>query len=131
MKKFFLSQFRYFILFWKRFLNFSGRSTRIEYWLGTVYYLFSLLIFAAFTNFENDLNVLIFLSYLALGSFGQLSNFIRRLRDVGVRRKRTFILFSILGLFVLFNLIIIFFYLIRPTDYLIKLERNKKKWKVW
>lgn len=91
--------------FWKGYLNFSGRSTRPEFWwvwlLNMV--VFFPVYYSLFTGLEFDnpiINIAIFSMYIILllvEFVPLLALIVRRLRDVGIHWAYIFIVFVPLG----------------------------------
>ena len=91
--------------FWKGYLNFSGRSTRPEFWWV---WLLNMVIFlpayySLFTGLEFDnpiINIALFSMYIILllvEFVPLLALIVRRLRDVGIHWAYIFIVFVPLG----------------------------------
>ncbi len=91
--------------FWKGYLNFSGRSTRPEFWW---IWLLNMVIFlpayySLFTGLEFDnpiINIAVFSMYIILllvEFVPLLALIVRRLRDVGIHWAYIFIVFVPLG----------------------------------
>ena len=91
--------------FWKGYLNFSGRSTRPEFWCV---WLLNMVIFfpvyySLFTGLEFDnpiINIALFSMYiifLLVEFVPLLALIVRRLRDVGIHWAYIFIVFVPLG----------------------------------
>ena len=91
--------------FWKGYLNFSGRSTRPEFWCV---WLLNMVIFfpvyySLFTGLEFDnpiINIALFSMYIILllvEFVPLLALIVRRLRDVGIHWAYIFIVFVPLG----------------------------------
>ena len=91
--------------FWKGYLNFSGRSTRPEFWwvwlLNMV--IFFPVYYSRFTGLEFDnpiINIALFSMYIILllvEFVPLLALIVRRLRDVGIHWAYIFIVFVPLG----------------------------------
>lgn len=91
--------------FWKGYLNFSGRSTRPEFWwvwlLNMV--IFLPVYYSLFTGLEFDnpiINIALFSMYIILllvEFIPLLALTVRRLRDVGIHWAYIFIVFVPLG----------------------------------
>jgi len=91
--------------FWKGYLNFSGRSTRPEFWwvwlLNMV--IFFPVYYSLFTGLEFDnpiINIALFSMYIILllvEFVPLLALIVRRLRDVGIHWAYIFIVFVPLG----------------------------------
>ena len=91
--------------FWKGYLNFSGRSTRPEFWwvwlLNMV--IFLPVYYSRFTGLEFDnpiINIALFSMYIILllvEFVPLLALIVRRLRDVGIHWAYIFIVFVPLG----------------------------------
>lgn len=91
--------------FWKGYLNFSGRSTRPEFWwvwlLNMV--VFFPVYYSLFTGLEFDnpiINIALFSMYIILllvEFVPLLALIVRRLRDVGIHWAYIFIVFVPLG----------------------------------
>ena len=91
--------------FWKGYLNFSGRSTRPEFWwvwlLNMV--IFFPVYYSLFTGLEFDnpiMNIAVFSMYIILllvEFVPLLALIVRRLRDVGIHWAYIFIVFVPLG----------------------------------
>ena len=91
--------------FWKGYLNFSGRSTRPEFWwvwlLNMV--IFFPVYYSLFTGLEFDnpiMNIALFSMYIILllvEFVPLLALIVRRLRDVGIHWAYIFIVFVPLG----------------------------------
>ena len=91
--------------FWKGYLNFSGRSTRPEFWwvwlLNMV--IFFPVYYSLFTGLEFDnpiINITLFSMYIILllvEFVPLLALIVRRLRDVGIHWAYIFIVFVPLG----------------------------------
>ena len=91
--------------FWKGYLNFSGRSTRPEFWwvwlLNMV--IFFPVYYSLFTGLEFDnpiINIALFSMYiifLLVEFVPLLALIVRRLRDVGIHWAYIFIVFVPLG----------------------------------
>lgn len=91
--------------FWKGYLNFSGRSTRPEFWwvwlLNMV--IFFPVYYSLFTGVEFDnpiINIALFSMYIILllvEFVPLLALIVRRLRDVGIHWAYIFIVFVPLG----------------------------------
>ena len=95
--------------FWKGYLNFSGRSTRPEFWCV---WLLNMVIFfpvyySLFTGLEFDnpiINIALFSMYIILllvEFVPLLALIVRRLRDVGIHWAYIFIVFVPLGVITL------------------------------
>ncbi len=71
-----------FVLGWQRSFDYSGRSSRPEYWW---FYLANLLVGVVFAllSVKSDFILKLFTVYAVAGIFPSLSIIIRRLRDAG------------------------------------------------
>lgn len=91
--------------FWKGYLNFSGRSTRPEFWCVwlLIMVIFFPVYYSLFTGLEFDnpiINIALFSMYIILllvEFVPLLALIVRRLRDVGIHWAYIFIVFVPLG----------------------------------
>lgn len=89
-----------FSMYWTRYFDFKGRSTRSEFWWSFLGLTIITGIIAGIEQFDYKLGVQIYIVYSILTIIPNISQYVRRFRDIGISPYLVIITFVIPSLLV-------------------------------